>query len=523
MKPKLITIFMVIILTPLIFLTWFGDRLAKGEYEEIKARFNDLQLDRLENINARIEKLLNETERDFVLLIDDMQATSPEYLRRYAQKYHLIQQMFILESNAKLSFPKINPTATFNEVSFYERTKSIWDSRIHFYYRQDESGLTDQKYGWYTWFWGDGIHLIFWRWKRLSARIIGIEVDKKALLIDVIGQLPPPKKSNISNSRTTLMDAKSRVLHQWGMYQPDIHERPKARLAVKAPLNTWSLKFFAADNILDELDNRISSNIALSIVVITLSLIGLSYYFYKENSRELKEAFQKVSFVNKVSHELKTPLTNITMYAELLEKSVSEKDPKSLGSIKIIVSECQRLGRLIHNVLTVASKQKNGVQLTKSLGNIDLVIDSVMDIFRLPLKTRNITIEMDLERDQPVYFDPDIVRQILGNLINNVEKYASIGESLRIESRLEGDKTMIVVSDKGPGIPKEKIEDVFKLFVRLSDKLTDGVTGTGIGLSISRDLARLHGGDLGLKSDQKGTSFYLELKTPGDRDENTSR
>ncbi len=519
MKPKLVTIFILIILIPLVFLTWFGNRLAKGEHEEIKARFNELQIDRLADVNARIEKLLKETEQKFVLLIDDIQSLSPEYMRRLAQRYHLIRQMFIIEANGRLSFPKIDPTVTFSEASFYERTKSIWNTGIHFY-NQDESQTT--KRGWYTWFWGDGIHLIFWRWRPLSRRIIGIEVDRKALLVDIIEQLPSRKtvKPDLFNNRTTLVDAKSRVLHQWGTYKPKINERPKASLVVKEPLNAWSLKFFATDDVPDELNSQITFNIVFSIVIITVSLIILGYYFYKENSRELNEASQKVSFVNKVSHELKTPLTNITMYAELLETTVSVNDHKSLRNIGIIVSECQRLGRLIHNVLTFAAKQKDGIQVNKSLGNIESVIDSVIDSFQLSLEAKNVRIEMDIERDQSVYFDPDLVKQILGNLVSNVEKYGSIGGSLKVKSRLKGDKTVIIVSDKGPGIPKEKIEEVFKLFVRLSDKLTDGVTGTGIGLSISRDLARLHGGDLTLKSDRNNTSLFLELMTPGENNEN---
>ncbi len=524
MKPKLITIFILIIVTPLIFLTWFGNRLVKGEHEKIKSRFNELQRNRLEDINGGIERFIKKTERDFILLVDSLQSNSPKVLREITQRNRLIRQTFLIEPGGRVSFPKVGSTNTFDEASFFDRTKSIWDRVIHFYHESEESGNTNLRYGWYTWFWGDGIHLIFWRWKSSTGHIVGIELSKIALIADIIGQLPSTKifKSKLPNSRTVLVDEKNKVLYYWGNYRPDKKERPKAMLAVNEPLNAWSLKFFAHSDILKELDSGITFNIITSILIVTIALVALSYYFYRENARELNEGAQKVSFVNKVSHELKTPLTNIRMYAEFLDETDPNDEQEWRGYIGIIISECQRLSRLIHNVLTFAEKQKDGILVNKSLGNVDSVIHSVIESFRLPLEAKNINVESDLQANKSVYFDEDILKQILGNLISNVEKYGSLGKYLRIQSRLDGNKTIISVSDKGPGIPKDKIEDVFKLFVRLSDKLTDGITGTGIGLSISRDFARLHGGELTAKSSQTGTCLLLELHTPGGKDENTS-
>jgi len=91
------------------------------------------------------------------------------------------------------------------------------------------------------------------------------------------------------------------------------------------------------------------------------TVISLTYYFYREQSREMREAAQRVSFVNQVSHELKTPLTNIRMYAELIEKDADESDERLQRYAGVIVSESQRLSRLIGNVLTFSRKQRRNL------------------------------------------------------------------------------------------------------------------------------------------------------------------
>src|SRR5207247_7565172 len=93
------------------------------------------------------------------------------------------------------------------------------------------------------------------------------------------------------------------------------------------------------------------------VAVMAVPLFWLSVYFYRENSRELRVSAQRVTFVNQVSHELKTPLTNIRMYAELLEKHLPEDNEQAAQHLDVIVSESQRLSRLIANVLTFARQQ----------------------------------------------------------------------------------------------------------------------------------------------------------------------
>ena len=123
-------------------------------------------------------------------------------------------------------------------------------------------------------------------------------------------------------------------------------------------------------------------------------------------------------------------------------------------------------------------------------------------------------VELDGQAKARVELDADALEQIVGNLLGNVEKYAADGGRVRVATVQQGETTTITVSDRGPGVPEGRREAVFEPFRRLSDKLTDGVAGTGIGLAIARDLARMHGGDVRCVPASRGACFQVELHTP---------
>jgi len=254
--------------------------------------------------------------------------------------------------------------------------------------------------------------------------------------------------------------------------------------------------------------------LAAALTVLGAAVAGLSYYFYREQSREMHEAAQRVSFVNQVSHELKTPLTNIRMYAELLEKDLDEPDERLQRHLGVIVSESQRLSRLIGNVLTFSRKQRETLELRRKPAVVDDVLRSVLDHFGPALGAKRIEVRFEPGAGDSVSLDADAVEQIIGNLISNVEKYGAEGKRMEIASRRQGDTIEITVADRGPGLPRRERQRIFEPFYRVSNALTEGVSGTGMGLAISRDLARLHGGDLELLASLQGARFRLTLECP---------
>jgi signal transduction histidine kinase len=246
-------------------------------------------------------------------------------------------------------------------------------------------------------------------------------------------------------------------------------------------------------------------------------------WLYRESTREIRLGTERVSFVNQVSHELKTPLTNIRMYAELLEEHLDGGDRTARRHLGVVVGESQRLGRLINNILTFSRTERGRLTLHPTPGIVDDIVRDIVEQFRPALTERGVTIAFDAGAPARVLVDADALSQIVGNLLSNAEKYAP-GSPLRVSTsttaqagaaRSATTTTTIAVKDGGPGIGRADAERVFRPFVRLGAEVHEAAPGTGIGLGIARDLARLHGGDLRLRVDagSSGACFEITLLT----------
>jgi signal transduction histidine kinase len=187
------------------------------------------------------------------------------------------------------------------------------------------------------------------------------------------------------------------------------------------------------------------------------------------------------------------------LYAELLETDLASMSPEDaerpMGRLNVILSEGQRLSRLIGNVLTFARQKRQSPQPHRQLLVPDELIQQIVDRFRPALDSLAIRIQLELDAKMAMPIDPDFLEQILGNLISNVEKYAASGKLMRVRSSQAEGVLTLLVEDAGTGIPISKWDEVFRPFSRLSQSVSCAA-GTGIGLSIARDLAREHGGDI---------------------------
>ena len=300
-----------------------------------------------------------------------------------------------------------------------------------------------------------------------------------------------------------------------GAYEPEDDAVPFAETALTRPLTNWRLQALVPDELATGARRSVYFNLASGLGAAVIGIAVQGAFFWREYAREIREAARRVSFVNQVSHELKTPLTNIRMYAELLEQDLDELGPaesdKPVGRLRIIVSESQRLSRLIGNVLTFSRQQRRTLTLRPVAASVDAVVQQVIEQFTPSLERVGIEVTCNLSASETVMIDVDALEQILVNLINNVEKYAADGHQLELTTTQSDDVATIRVADRGPGIPAAQHEAVFQPFRRLSDNPVDAA-GTGIGLSIARELARLHSGDLRIEASEQGACFCIELR-----------
>lgn len=393
---------------------------------------------------------------------------------------------------------------------------------------EDEAQAPTSRSGWYSWYWDNGSHFIYW-YRLTRGEVIGFELDRTRLLADIITALPEtvivvqPAYSTSPTAtirgRTRLRDANGEVLYDWGSYNPPETTAPTVSYALANPLQAWRLEEFAPPQLLTT--GYADRGLLLMAALLGSSglLIALAVSFYRESTREMREAAQRVNFVNQVSHELKTPLTNIRLYAELMETRLDgDSDPQLRRDLDIITGESQRLSRLINNVLTFARSNRRTLTLRPQATALDAIVERTVEHFAPGLARRGIRPDLQLAAPRRTQIDGEAVEQILGNLLSNVEKYgtpafaAAHGARVQITTSEEAEQLSLVITDEGPGIPEGDRERIFLPFLRLSNKLTDGVAGTGIGLTIARELARLHGGDLVLIPVARGASFRLTLR-----------
>ncbi|MEQ8980313.1 MAG: HAMP domain-containing sensor histidine kinase, partial [Deltaproteobacteria bacterium] len=178
-------------------------------------------------------------------------------------------------------------------------------------------------------------------------------------------------------------------------------------------------------------------------------------------------------------------------------------------------AESHRLTRLINNILTYARQRRSALALEKRPVVIDAVVERVLEQFGPALEEKRIDVVFQAGAPEPIEADEDALGQIVANLVSNVEKYAPNEAQLSVTTVQDDDGLIVTVHNDGPTIDGSARERIFAPFYRVSSKLTDGVTGTGIGLSIARELAKRHGGDLRCLPVESGATFELRLPRGG--------
>lgn len=516
MKPRLLGAFLLIVVVPIVLLGWMGTRVARNERELVRQRFRELLERDLADIAGSVSGYVQDVENRLSAMMEvDVEETVR--VRGLSQNLGTIHQAFLLDASGDLLYPNPSAATSEKEKEFLERTREVFeDKEILNAAPVEGAGASTSNQGWQTWYWGNGLRLLFWR-RSESGNILGCELNRARFIADLIGVLPETDSlsPDLRDARVVLEDSEGDALYQWGIYEIEEGDNAAAALSLDPPLGSWKLRYFVSGDLFGNNPGRgFRVSFTAATVATVAVLLALAVYFYRESSREIREASQRVSFVNQVSHELKTPLTNVRMYAELLEQNLEEVDDKTRDYLNILVAESQRLSRLIGNILTFSRKSKTKLLLHRAPGIVDRIMEEVLTQFGPSLNGKGIEIQKQLDAKRTVQVDRDVVEQILGNLIGNVEKYASKGGMVRIETENSEGMTRIAVQDNGPGIPPKERKRIFSPFYRIQNSLTEGVTGTGIGLAIARDLARLHGGDLILEDSERGARFLAVLATP---------
>jgi signal transduction histidine kinase len=221
----------------------------------------------------------------------------------------------------------------------------------------------------------------------------------------------------------------------------------------------------------------------------------------------------KDEFVLTASHELRSPLTSVQGFAELLMLERETLSTKQVETVEIILDNCRHLVRLLNDLLDLARSDAGRLAIRMRPTELAALIDETVRLMRAQTDSVHQSLSEDLPESLPVVqAEPDRIRQILVNLITNAHEYSPEGASISVAARVAGADLEIEVKDNGPGIPAQQLEHIFERFVRGDAGLTQRVGGTGLGLAIAKSLVELHGGRLVADSTPgEGSTFRFTL------------
>ena len=364
----------------------------------------------------------------------------------------------------------------------------------------------------------DSGHFVLFRkvWREGERYIQGLLIDQHAFIEDVIGA--GFMETALSDMSNLIVANHDDVIHTFS--RRDTYSYPNGnqaldgallyRTRLSAPLNSLELIFSI---------KRLPPGPGASVlgwitIIIAMVFLGSFYALYRLGSSQITLARQQQDFVSAVSHELKTPLTSIRMYGEMLKEGWADEE-KRQTYYDYIHDESERLTRLISNVLQLANITRNEPQFDLKLIKAGELLSNIES--KISNQVERAGFELTFKRDAgagqaTIRVDEDCFAQIIINLVDNAIKFSKGADNKTIEigaKQSKDNQVMFFVRDYGPGIPKDQMKKIFKLFYRSESELTRETVGTGIGLAIVHQLTMAMDGKVDVINREPGAELSV--------------
>ncbi|MBN2418164.1 MAG: HAMP domain-containing histidine kinase [Deltaproteobacteria bacterium] len=555
MEKRSILLYWLLILIPAIIISIAAFRLLYHEQERIDRLAIAAIEDRTRAIGETLQVAVEAVEDELTqALLGIPQDNLKDTLLDWEEKNPLVRNVFIWDEDAGLTYPETGIAATEEERNFISRFDGLFSGRVTWPSKKPENdlqpkatgkliqdirslnsgrsellklaqksnitsdesaALTDTQSpggGWIPWYSDNKLYILGYVNKNNGEPVYGIELELMTLLSRLINNFP---QTQSENSSYALVDDTGRMLHHSGDIDIEDNAAPLLKVPLDPHLPHWTIAAYMPERsgILKD-GNNFMLLAGLLLIIFLVAIVSGGFLLMRNARQNMIDAHQKTSFVSNVSHELKTPLTSIRMFAELLlEERVKDQEKKN-KYLGIIVSESRRLTRLVNNVLDFSRLEQGKKKYNFEELDAGIFLKDLMEFHQPRIKDAGMYSILSIpDREILIKTDRDALEQVILNLVDNAIKYANEGKEISISLINDIDNLEIKVEDRGPGVPESHRKKIFEKFHRVDESLTTRIQGSGLGLSIAKRMLEDIGGNLSYTPGQAGGSCFT-VKVP---------
>ena len=248
-----------------------------------------------------------------------------------------------------------------------------------------------------------------------------------------------------------------------------------------------------------------------SLLLLLAMLLGV-ILILRDIAREKHLARLRSDFISNVTHELKTPLTSIRMYAESLMMKRVKSESGRIKYLSVVVNESERLKRMINNILEFSKMEKSKQEYHPVETNLSEILDAAILDINYWLEKKGFNMITEIDRDIKVKVDPEKFYLVYSNLLSNAIKYSGDSKNIRVRLYKDSDSLITEFEDEGIGIEAENLIKIFEEFFRVERNESGNITGTGLGLTVVKEIVEAHQGKIKVESEVgKGSKFSVIL------------